>query len=99
MWRCWSGKVIPRFEGNEKEAPGLLPISHVEPGRRVKVKRIEGGRNLCARMAALGIYPGSELELLCAACDAPCMVRVHGGTLSLGAGVSRKILVSIDLAV
>jgi ferrous iron transport protein A len=48
-------------------------------------------------MAALGIYPGAELELLCAGCDSPCLVRVRGGTLSLGKGVSDKILVTPTL--
>jgi ferrous iron transport protein A len=45
-------------------------------------------------MAAMGIYPGVEIELLCGGCGCPCLVRVHGGTLSLGAGVSEKILVT-----
>lgn len=73
---------------------GDLPLSHAQTGKRVKVSKIQGGRKLCARMAAMGIYPGVELELLCAGCGSPCLVRVHGGTLSLGAGVSQKILVA-----
>ncbi|WP_170920256.1 FeoA family protein [Desulfacinum hydrothermale] len=72
----------------------LIPLSHARSGSRLKVRRIDGGRRLCARMAALGIYPGAELELVCAGCDCPCLVKVHGSTLSLGAGISRKILVS-----
>jgi ferrous iron transport protein A len=44
-------------------------------------------------MASMGIYPGVELELLCSSGGAPCLVRVHGGTLSLGAGLSNNILV------
>lgn len=42
----------------------------------------------------MGIYPGAELELLCAGCGAPCVVRVKGGKLSLGKGISEKILVT-----
>jgi ferrous iron transport protein A len=60
----------------------------------VHVKKIAGGRSLCARMAALGIYPGVEIEVLCSGCNAPCVIRVHDGTLSLGAGVSQKIFVT-----
>lgn len=78
----------------ESGCDGLVPLSHARPGTRLKVRRIEGGRKLCARMAALGIYPGAEVELVCAGCDCPCLVKVHGSTLSLGAGVSNKILVS-----
>lgn len=52
---------------------------------------------MCARMAAMGIYPGVEMEVVCAGCNCPCMVRVHGCTLSLGAGMSNKILVTSAL--
>ena len=71
-----------------------LTLAEAKPGRSLQVKSIEGGRSLCARMAALGIYPGVELELLCSGCGAPCLVKVRGSTLSLGAGVSRKIKVA-----
>lgn len=47
----------------------------------------------------MGIYPGSELELLCSGCDSPCVVRVKGGTLSLGKGVSENILVVPSVSV
>jgi ferrous iron transport protein A len=71
-----------------------LPLCDYESGERVKVASIQGGRQLCARRAAMGSYPGVEMDLLCAGCGCPCMVRVHGGTLSLGAGVSKKIMVT-----
>jgi ferrous iron transport protein A len=90
-WNCRCG--IASGPGVDDDS-WLLPLAEASPGRRVKVKRISGGRGLCARMAALGIYPGAELELLCAGCDSPCLVRVRGGTLSLGKGVSDKILVT-----
>lgn len=69
-------------------------LSHAKAGKRVRVCGIAGGRNLCGRMAAMGIYPGVEVELVCGGCGCPCLVRVGGGTLSLGAGVSEKILVT-----
>lgn len=71
-----------------------LPLSAAAEGQCLKVACIQGGRLLCGRMAAMGIYPGVEMELLCAGCGLPCLVKVHGGTLSLGAGVSDKILVT-----
>lgn len=74
-----------------------LPLCKAKAGSRFKVSGIRGGRQLCARMAALGIYPGVEMELLCEGCGSPCVVRVHGGTLSLGAGVSEKIFVTSTL--
>ena len=71
-----------------------LPLCNAKAGNRLKVSGIRGGRQLCARMAAMGIYPGVEMEVLCEGCGSPCLVRVHGGTLSLGAGVSEKIMVT-----
>ena len=71
-----------------------VPLSDARAGQRFKVAGIEGGRHLCARMAAMGIYPGVEMEVVCGGCNCPCLVRVHGCTLSLGAGLSEKILVT-----
>ena len=73
---------------------GRLPLASAPEGKPVKVCSIAGGRALCGRMAAMGIYPGAEIELLCGGCNCPCLVRVHGSTLSLGAGVSQKIMVT-----
>lgn len=73
-----------------------LRLSHARAGHKFRVAGIDGGRGLCARMAAMGIYPGVEMEVLCAGCGSPCLVKVNGGTLSLGAGVSDQILVTDD---
>lgn len=72
-----------------------VPLSCAAAGQRCRVTGIQGGRHLCGRMAAMGIYPGVEMEVVCAGCNCPCMVRVHGCTLSLGAGMSHKILVAL----
>lgn len=67
----------------------LMPLCKAKTGKRVRVACVHGERGLCARMAALGIYPGVEMHLLCSGC-----VRVNGGTLSLGKDISDKILVT-----
>jgi ferrous iron transport protein A len=93
MWERWR----QQFNGCCCDRGGskcLLSLSEARPGRPVQVMTIEGGRRLCGRMAALGIYPGVKLELLCNGCGAPCLVKVRGSTLSLGAGVSQKIKVA-----
>jgi ferrous iron transport protein A len=66
----------------------VIDTAH-EAGEKVKVACIHGGRGLCARMAAMGIYPGVEMHLLCTGC-----VRVNGGVFSLGKDISDKILVT-----
>ena len=66
-----------------------MPLCKAKTGKRVTVSCVHGERGLCARMAALGIYPGVEMHLLLSGC-----VRVNGGILSLGKDISDKILVT-----
>ncbi len=66
----------------------LTPLGKAESGKKFKVACVHGERGLCARMAAMGIYPGVEMHLLCSGC-----VRVNGGVLSLGKDIFDKILV------
>jgi ferrous iron transport protein A len=75
--------------GLTESACKVMPLCKAKAGKRVKVSCVHGERGLCARMAALGIYPGAEMQLLCSGC-----VRVNGGVLSLGEDVSEKILVT-----
>ena len=73
--------------------PGECLLSCAPQGQKLRVKQILSGRGLCGRMASMGIYPGAEIEVVCAGCGCHCLVRVHGGTYSLGSGVSQKIVV------
>ncbi|MBN2810037.1 MAG: ferrous iron transport protein A [Deltaproteobacteria bacterium] len=73
---------------------GERPLTLAGCGRRLRVCRIDGGRGVCARMAALGIFPGQEVELVCAADRSRCLVRLNGSTVSLGDGAAENILVS-----
>ncbi len=99
LWRNFMLRCFRRKESDCcKSFPDVdmqtLPLSDAPAGKRFRVAGIKGGRHLCARMAAMGIYPGAEMDLLCAGCGSPCLVKIRGGTLSLGSGVSEKILVT-----
>ncbi len=77
------------------EVAKKLPLSGAPAGKPLKVASVGGDRKLCSRMASMGIYPGAEMELICAGCGScNCVVRVRGGTLSLGEGVSENIMVT-----
>jgi ferrous iron transport protein A len=95
FWKFWKNGCPPC--ANMVQSPqgknNLKPLAMVKSGKKLKVCRIIGGRGVCARLAHMGIYPGVEMELLCGGCDAPCIVRVHDVTISLGKGVSQKIMV------
>jgi ferrous iron transport protein A len=94
MWKQWKLKDCCALRETDISDSSAVPLSNVTAGQRFKVAGIEGGRRLCARMAAMGIYPGVEMEVVCAGCNRPCLVRVHGCTLSLGVGMSEKIMVT-----
>jgi len=55
---------------------------------------VGGDRRFCARMAAMGMLPGRELEILRG--GEHCLVRLDGGTVSLDRSVSEQILVSTE---
>jgi len=71
-----------------------LPLSQACAHGRVKVCKVRGNRKLCARMAALGVLPGREMELICAGHGHQCMVRIDGGTISLDKLSTDNILVT-----
>ena len=60
---------------------------------RLRVCAGNGERRTCAKMANLGLLPGTELELLCRGNGRQCMIKVNGGTISLDALSAANILV------
>ncbi len=69
-----------------------LPLILVSAGERVRVTRFLGGPKMQHRLAAMGLTPGDELEVInnCG----PVIVSVRGTRLALGHGVASKILVT-----
>ncbi len=72
----------------------IHPLSQACCQGRLKVCKITGDRRLCARMASLGLLPGSEVELLCPVQGRQCMLKVNGGTISLDGIAAENILVT-----
>ena len=70
------------------------PLPETCCNSRLRVCAINGDRQTCAKMAHLGVLPGSELELLCKGGGQQCMIKVNGGTLSLDAPTAANILVA-----
>ncbi|OQX10855.1 MAG: hypothetical protein BWK76_20005 [Desulfobulbaceae bacterium A2] len=70
------------------------PLSRAPDSRRLRICRVGGDRRFCARMAAMGMLPGRELEILRG--GEHCLVRLDGGTVSLDRSVSEQILVSTE---
>ena len=67
------------------------PLALVPPGQRVRITGYQGGRMLRARLLALGLNLGQEVEVL-QNNRGLIIVGVNGSRLALGRGISQKIL-------
>lgn len=90
---CLSDKVRRCFAG--KQCHDLVaPLSKKGHSGRIKVCKVTGDRKICARMASMGVYPGVEADIVCAESGNRCILKVHGGTISLDADISANIFVT-----
>jgi len=80
--------------GSQKCPADMRPLSRACRRGKVRVCKVCGDRKNCARMANLGLLPGTELELLCPRRGRQCMVRLNGGTLSLDEPTADNIYVT-----
>ncbi|MHB8790091.1 MAG: FeoA family protein [Desulfobulbaceae bacterium] len=87
--------VQPECDAIPLCTPGsATPLSLAGGRERFKVCRISGDRKLCARMAQMGVLPGSEIELLCPGRTSQCMFRVKGSTVTLDPRFAEQIMVT-----
>jgi len=68
-----------------------LSLAAVPSGRRVRITGYRGGRMLRARLLALGLNLGREVDVL-QNNRGLIIVGVNGGRIALGRGISQKIL-------
>jgi len=90
---CFADKVRNCF-GRNNCVRKDIPASLKDCRGRVRVCKIGGDRKICARMASMGLYPGVIADIICAEEGSQCILKVHGGTISLDAAVSENILVT-----
>ena len=91
---CTSQKIEQCPVREEKYPDNAKPLSKACGCERVKVCKVRGDRKLCARMAQLGVLPGSIIELICPAQSQSCMVKIKGSTVSLDQLSADNILVT-----
>ena len=72
----------------------MFTLSQVEPGKRVKIVSLVGGRGLHGRLVNMGMIPGSTIEVVGQGMNGPRIVTHNGCRLAIGRGVARKIIVS-----
>ncbi|HOI15604.1 MAG: FeoA domain protein [Syntrophaceae bacterium PtaU1.Bin231] len=71
-----------------------MPLSIVEPGKRVRILSVSAGRDLSERLASLGIVPGTEIEVLQNVSRGPFIVSVKGSRIMMGRGMACRIFVA-----
>jgi len=72
-----------------------MRLSMVSPGTRVNVLRIWGGREVCVRLASLGVVPGAEVEVVRGGAGGPLVISILDSRLMLGRGVAHKVEVAL----
>lgn len=68
-----------------------MPLTHARTGDAVRVVAINAGRGLQARLAAMGIAPGSRLTVKGRNGHGPFVVAVQNSRVALGRGMVSKI--------
>ena len=79
-------KAIP-----EEPDSAELSLAMALPGQRVRITGHRGGRMLRARLLALGLNLGQEVEVL-QNNRGLIIMGINGGRVALGRGISQKIL-------
>ena len=69
------------------------PLSRIRPGRKVTLVRVNAGRGLNSRLAALGLVPNVQLFVVNNGHPGPFVVAVKESRIMLGRGMADKILV------
>ena len=71
-----------------------MPLTIIQVGRTVKIVSVEAGGRLQGRLAAMGLVPGEEIEVLRNTPHGPFLIGVKGSRIMLGRGMAQKIMVS-----
>ncbi len=84
-------KRFVKIASEEVESP-QLSLATAIAGQRLRVTGHRGGRMLRARLLAVGLNLGQEVEVL-QNNRGLIIIGINGGRVALGRGISQKILV------
>lgn len=71
----------------------LIPLSMISQGTKVRLAKINAGRQLEVYLANMGLTPGVELEVVVNSINGPFVVAVRDTRIMLGKGMAHRILV------
>jgi Fe2+ transport system protein FeoA len=70
-----------------------MPLSFAKAGQRVRVSAVDANCGFQGRLAAMGIIPGEEIDVLLNSARGAFIVAVKGSRIMLGHGMAQKIQV------
>ena len=70
-----------------------MPLTMVHEGRKAVLHSVDGGRQVRSRLAALGLLPGTELEVIQNSGHGPFVIAVKGSRIVIGRGMAARIVV------
>lgn len=70
-----------------------MPLTVIQPGRRVRLITVSAAQGLEGRLAAMGLVPGVEIKVLQNSGHGPFLVAVKGSRIALSRGMAQKIAV------
>lgn len=68
-----------------------MPLTGMREGAVAILKSINGGRQLRTRLAALGLLPGTEIEIIHNSGKGPFVVSVRGSRIVIGRGMAARV--------
>jgi len=71
-----------------------MSLTMVQAGRRVRLVAVDAGHGLQGRLAAMGLVPGVEIQVLRNSRHGPFLIAVKGSRIMLGRGMAQKIMVA-----
>jgi ferrous iron transport protein A len=75
------------------ESRNRLALSEVTAGEGATVLSLDGGRAFSSRLAALGLTPGTRVDMTQNYGRGPLIVTVRGMRVALGRGEAARIIV------
>ncbi len=94
LMNCCFADTVKRCLSRNHCSDLVSPLSKRGQIGRIRICKVTGDRAICGRIAAMGVYPGVEADVICSGTGSRCILRVNGGTVSLDADVSANILVT-----
>ena len=71
-----------------------MSLANVSPGRRVIIVGVEMENTMKGRLAAMGLVPGAQIEVIINSTGGSTIVALKGSRIALAQGMAQRVLVA-----